>query len=93
MLHVSILYVKIIANDNLYTSYIMSCARLNTPNLRFEKLGKDPFDIFNNEKNKLKGFIYNNFSPGGSERQYFSNIFWKIIIWYSSSKFIFSYRY
>lgn len=63
---------KIIANDNLYTSFIMSNARLNTPDLKFEKLGKDPFEIFNNENNKLHGFIYNNFSPGGSERQYFS---------------------
>lgn len=63
---------KIIANDNLYTSYVMSNARLNTPDLKFEKLGKNPFEIFNNEENKLHGFIYKNFSPGGSERQYFS---------------------
>lgn len=63
---------KIIANDNLYTSFVMSNARLNTPDLKFEKLGKDPFEIFNDENNKLHGFIYNNFSPGGSERQYFS---------------------
>ena len=85
---------KIIANDNLYTSYIMSCARLNTPKKKKKKLGKDPFDIFNNEKNKLKGFIYNNFSPGGSERQYFSKenaaridyIRTKIEKWYSEDK-------
>lgn len=63
---------KIIANDNLFTSYVMSFARLNTPNMKFEKLGKDPFIIFNDENNKIEGFIYNNFSLGGSERQYFS---------------------
>lgn len=63
---------KIIANDNLYTSYIMSQAKLNTPDMKFDKLGKDPFEIFNND-NKLNGFVYNNYSPGGSERQYFSS--------------------
>ena len=64
---------KIIANDNLYMSYAMSQARLNTPNLKFEKLGKDPFKVFNKSDCKVHGFIYKNFSPGGSERQYFSS--------------------
>lgn len=85
---------KIIANDNLYTSYVMSCAKLNTPDLKFKKLGKNPFDIFNNEYNKLQGFIYNNFSLGGSERQYFSQdnaaridyIRTKIEKWYSEDR-------
>lgn len=63
---------KIIANDNLYTSYILSQAKLNTPDLKFESLEKDPFVEFNNEENKLKGFIYKNYSLGGSERMYFS---------------------
>lgn len=85
---------KIIANDNLYTSYVMSQARLNTPDLKFELLGLDPFEIFNKENNKLKGFIYKNYSPGGSERQYFSSdnasridfIRTKIEHWYSCDK-------
>ena len=85
---------KIIANDNLYTSFVMSNARLNTPDLKFEKLGKNPFEIFNDENNKLHGFIYNNFSPGGSERQYFSEenaaridyIRTKIEKWYNEDK-------
>lgn len=85
---------KIIANDNLYTSYVMSCARLNTPDLKFEKLGKNPFEIFNDESNKLEGFIYRNFSLGGSDRQYFSEenaaridyIRTKIEKWYSEDK-------
>lgn len=63
---------KIIANDNLYTSYVMSQAKLNTPDLKFEKLGINPFDYFNDTKKTLNGFVYNNYSPGGSERQYFS---------------------
>ena len=85
---------KIIANDNLYTSFVMSNAKLNTPDLKFEKLGKDPFKIFNDESNKLYGFIYNNFSPGGSERRYFSEdnaaridyIRTKIEVWYNKGK-------
>lgn len=85
---------KIIANDNLYTSYIMSQARLNTPDLTFELLGLDPFEVFNDENKKLKGFIYNNYSPGGSERQYFSSdnasridfIRTKIEYWYNHEK-------
>lgn len=63
---------KIISNDNLYSSYVISQAKLNTPDMKFEKLKKDPFIEFNNIKNKKKGFIYNNYSPGGSERMYFS---------------------
>ena len=85
---------KIIANDNLYTSYVMSYARLNTPDLKFEKLKKDPFEIFNDEKNKTKGFVYKNFSLGGSERMYFSDenaaridfIRIKIEKWYTEEK-------
>lgn len=85
---------KIIANDNLYTAYVMSQAKLNTPDLKFEKLGKDPFELFNDESKELKGFIYNNFSLGGSERKYFSDrnaaridyIRSKIEKWYSEEK-------
>lgn len=85
---------KIIANDNLYTSFVMSQARLNTPDLKFELLDLDPFKIFNDENNKLKGFIYKNFSPGGSNRQYFSSdnasridfIRTKIEYWYNHDK-------
>ena len=63
---------KIIANDNLYSSYVISQAKLNTPDLKFSKLGIDPFEEFN-KPNKIKyGFIYQNYSLGGSERMYFS---------------------
>lgn len=85
---------KIIANDNLYTSYVMSYAKLNTPNLKFEKLGFDPFEFINNSDKILKGFIYLNYSNGGSERKYFSEdnagkidyIRTKIESWYNSDK-------
>ena len=63
---------KIIANDNLYTSFVISQAKLNTPDLKFTKLDVNPFEYFNDENNRTEGFVYKNFSPGGSERQYFS---------------------
>lgn len=63
---------RIISNDNLYMSYVISRAKLCTPNLKFEKLEKDPFEIFNDKTNLLKGFIYENYSTGNSERMYFS---------------------
>ncbi|MCL2485449.1 MAG: Dam family site-specific DNA-(adenine-N6)-methyltransferase [Endomicrobia bacterium] len=63
---------RIIANDVQYYSYILSQAKLNTPDLLFSQLGFDPFDYFNSEKREMKGFIYKNYSLGGSERMYFS---------------------
>lgn len=80
---------KIIANDNLYMSYVISQAKLNTPNGRYQRLGFDPFEYFNSTNETTKGFIYKNYSPGGSERKYFSKdnagkidfIRWKIEDW------------
>ena len=63
---------KIIANDNLYMSYVMSQAKLNTPDGKYKKLGFDPFKYFNETNENKKGFIYENYSLGGSERKYFS---------------------
>lgn len=64
---------KIIANDNLYASYVITQAKLNTPDLKFSKLNVDPFEVFNDVNNQYKGFIYENYSPGGSAgRMYFS---------------------
>lgn len=85
---------KIIANDTLYSSYVMTQAKLNTPDMKFSKLNIDPFEEFNDESNQLKGFIYNNYSLGGSERMYFSEsnaaridyIRTKIEEWYINSK-------
>lgn len=64
---------KIIANDNLYFSYVISYAKLNKPDLKFSKLGKDPFEIFNDLSNKRVGFITENYSPYKTcSRMYFS---------------------
>lgn len=80
---------KIIANDNLYMSYVISQAKLNTPDGKYENLGFDPFEYFNNTDEIIEGFVYKNYSPGGSQRKYFSKenagkidfIRWKIQEW------------
>ncbi len=85
---------KIIANDTLYSSYVLTQAKLNTPDMKFSRLNIDPFKLFNDSTKQLKGFIYNNYSLGGSERMYFSEenasridyIRTKIQDWYDSEK-------
>lgn len=66
---------EIIANDTLYTSYVISNAKLKYKNTFFQNIGFDPFDYFNNidSSNYTTGFCYNNFAPTVSGRQYFSD--------------------
>lgn len=85
---------KIIANDTLYSSYVLTQAKLNTPDKKFKNLNVNPFDLFNDTSKQLKGFVYNNYSLGGSERMYFSEenaaridfIRTKIEDWYKSER-------
>lgn len=65
---------RIIANDIQYYSYVITYAKLNTPDMTFPKLGLDPFDYFNNTNDGIEGFIFNEYSDGGSgSRMYFSS--------------------
>lgn len=64
---------KIIANDNLYGSYILTHAKLNTPDLKFKNLKIDPFLYLSDRNKQLNGFIYKNYAPKSSGRMYFSN--------------------
>lgn len=63
---------RVIANDNQYYSYILSQAKLNTPDMKFARLGLDPFVYFNEENRARDGFVYRNYADKGSERMYFS---------------------
>ena len=63
---------NIIANDMLKWSTIYTRGRVCAINCKFETLGFDPFDYFNSNNNIVKGFFYSNYSPGASERMYFS---------------------
>ncbi len=65
---------RIIANDNLYFSYVMAHAKLNFPQNAFQTLGFDPFEYFNSaDTDGFEGFVARNFAPVLSERMYFSD--------------------
>lgn len=65
---------NLIANDNLYFSYVIAEAKLNSKSKMFEKLGFDPFEFFNNaDTSNVEGFISKNFAPKLSDRMYFSD--------------------
>lgn len=66
---------EIIANDTLYTSYVISNAKLKYKDTFFQNLGFDPFEYFNSidSSNYTTGFCYNTFAPTISGRQYFSD--------------------
>ena len=63
----------ILANDLLKSAYVLTHAQLNEPaNLDFKKLDTDPFELFNDVKNRKVGFISKNYAPKYSSRMYFS---------------------
>lgn len=63
---------NIVVNDMIEWSVIYSKGRLNANNCSFNKLGFDPFIFLNSNCELRKGFFYRNYSPGGSNRMYFS---------------------
>lgn len=63
---------KIIANDSLFCSYVITQAKLNPIDKKFKKLNINPFDYFNSNDIYLKWFVYNNYSTWWSDRKYFS---------------------
>ncbi|WP_168415175.1 DNA adenine methylase [Erwinia amylovora] len=65
-------YSEIVINDNLKWSTLYSSGRLLSGECGFNKLNFNPFDFINNTSEIKKGFFYKNYSPGGSERMYFS---------------------
>lgn len=70
-------YKNIISNDNLYFSYVLTQAKLNTPDYStmFGSLSFDPFEYFNSVDTSDfdTGFIYKNYAPTEGGRQFFSN--------------------
>lgn len=65
---------NLIANDNLYFSYVIAEAKLNSKSKMFENLGFDPFEFFNSaDTSSFEGFISKNFAPKFSSRMYFSD--------------------
>lgn len=64
---------NIIVNDILSWCVLYTRGRLCARDCNFKKLGFDPFEFFNANDGKIKGFIFKNYSPGGSKRKYFSS--------------------
>lgn len=63
---------NITINDFLLSSVTYSKGRLLASVCKFNKLGFDPFEYLNGNANIVRGFIYNTYSPGGSQRMYFT---------------------
>jgi adenine-specific DNA-methyltransferase len=64
---------NLIVNDLLNWAGIYTMGRICASDCKFKKLGFDPFYFFNDNDNELNGFFFKNYSPGGSERMYFSS--------------------
>lgn len=84
-------YYDIILNDNLAWAVTYSRGRTGSQNCSFRMLGFDPFTYLNSHRETRQGFIYKNYSPGGSERMYFTSenaaridyLRWQIEAWRS----------
>lgn len=63
---------NIIANDILEWCQVYTRGRLSAPSCTFSNLGFDPFDILNEQPGRTNGFFFKNYSPGESNRMYFS---------------------
>jgi len=66
------LFRKIIVNDLLKCCVTFTRGRLVADKCNFEALGVNPIEHLNASEEKHKGFFFRNYSPGGSERMYFT---------------------
>lgn len=65
-------YYNIIINDILHCCTTYTTARLLGKSVNFDHLTFNPFVELNKDKSIFQGFFYNNYSPAGSERMYFT---------------------
>jgi adenine-specific DNA-methyltransferase len=65
-------HFDIVINDILTWCVTYTTGRIFASNCDFTKLGFNPFDYLNNNNDVRQGFIFNNYSPGGSNRMYFT---------------------
>lgn len=63
---------NIVANDTLRWCAIYTKGRVCANDCYFDTLGFDPFDYFNSNNNRVEGFFFKNYSPGESQRMYFT---------------------
>ena len=62
----------IVVNDIMNWSVLFAKGRVVSAGCDFEYLDCNPFDYLNGNARKRQGFIYKNYSPGGSRRMYFT---------------------
>ncbi len=63
---------KLVSNDMLKWCVIYTRGRIHAHECTFLTLNLDPFEHFNSNHETSKGYIFNNYSLGGSNRMYFS---------------------
>lgn len=63
---------ELIVNDILVSSTTYTLGRLFTPSCTFDGLGFDPFSYLDSSTETLEGFMFHHYSPGGSNRMYFT---------------------
>ena len=63
----------LVLNDLMKWSVVYAKGRVTVEDCTFEDLGFDPFEYLNSNSEIKKGFFYKNYSPGESERMYFSS--------------------
>ncbi len=62
---------NVIINDSMRWSVLYAKGRIIGKSCTFKNLGFNPFQYFSEHQDIEKGFFYNNYSPGGSDRMYF----------------------
>ncbi len=63
---------NLVINDLLRWCVVYTSGRIYASKCKFEKLGFNPFEFFNNNQDVVEGFFFKNYSPGGSKRMFFS---------------------
>ena len=63
---------RLVSNDILHCCTTYTRGRLVASQCKFNSLGLDPFEALNSDSSFKEGFFYKNYSPGGSDRMYFS---------------------
>ena len=62
----------LVVNDIMNWSVLFAKGRIYSSECSFEYLDFNPFAYLNGNNRKRHGFIYKNYSPGGSQRMYFT---------------------
>ena len=63
---------SIIINDIMKWAVVYTQGKIYAPACSFQKLGFDPFEFLNSNKNIRHDFIYNNYAPTTTSRMYFT---------------------